>query len=301
MKNPKLSGSFRVRFLVTPSNPAWLQFYLLFCLALGVFLCGRCLLLLANPAGSRGRYGELLASLTVLVLAFLLGYEALASGIPGIAVGSCGIILAAAHLRLAFLRTRQLPLSRPAVWMAVAVSMTAAAWSFERLYLGHLKLEGERINSLAHFGNLEPVPRCVAVTDRGRKMELFRWVNYLTQGADDVSAAPEDGQTNCHGWVFTRGEYLLREEEVEQILSDNGYVPCKTPRAGDLIVYRNPDGTISHTGVVQMSFLGRVPLIESKWGMGARFMHPPEVQPYGNHYTYYHSARQGHALAIRSG
>jgi hypothetical protein len=183
--------------------------------------------------------------------------------------------------------------------MAVVASLLATLWSSERLYEGHLKLEGERIGSLARLGELKPNSQLVGVTDRGREVELFRWVNYATLGQDDILADADDGNANCHGWVFTEGGYFLKDPDVEQILRDNGYQPCAKPRTGDLVVYRNPDGAITHTGVVQVTMLGKASLIESKWGMERRFVHPPHVQPYGTLYTFYRSPRQGHSLTIR--
>ena len=276
------------------------QLLLVLGFALGLLLCAKCLLQLLRPEWCRSRFVEVVASLMSVALAILLGFEALSSRAHGVVACLGGSAFVAAHLRIAWLRCRPFPqFSRPAAWWGVAATLAATAWSSERLYEGHLKLEEERINSLTHYGELEPVSRFVAVTDRGQEVELFRWANYLLIGADDVPTAAAIEPSNCHGWVFAKDEYFLREGSVEQILKDNGYEPCEAPKSGDLIVYRDQEGTISHTGVVQMAFLGRVPVIESKWGMDERFMHPPEVQPYGNRYSYYRSPRQGHALMIR--
>ena len=50
---------------------------------------------------------------------------------------------------------------------------------------------------------------------------------------------------------------------------------------------------------VKAELFGTTLMVESKWGLGGRFVHRPEQQPYGTSYCYYRSARQGHALAIR--
>src|SRR4051812_10127083 len=253
---------------VRPLDPLSWQLCLLLCFVLGVLLCARYLWLLISPAWRMSKFADVLASLIAILLASLLGLEALTHGISVFTVCACGILLAAAHLRVASLRCRRAPVfSRPAVWGSVAVTLVATAWTSQRLYEGHLKLEAERINSQSLFGELEPISEYVAVTDRGSEVKLFRWVNYLKVGGDKVSGAvptaAEDERANCHGWIFAGGAFFLQAEGVEQILKDNGYEPCQVPQTGDLIVYRDEGGTIAHTGVVQMNLLGRVPIIQS--------------------------------------
>jgi len=38
--------------------------------------------------------------------------------------------------------------------------------------------------------------------------------------------------------------------------------------------------------------------VESKWGPLGRYLHPPECQPWGGHFSYYRSSRDGHQLRI---
>lgn len=105
-------------------------------------------------------------------------------------------------------------------------------------------------------------------------------------------------RTNCHGWVFTLGEFVVLPEYVLPILDDNGYGLVDDPRPGDLIVYRTSrDGVVTHTGVVKMVEYGRI-LIESKWGRHGCYLHEPKHSIYADwsrHY-YYRSARPGHLL-----
>ena len=99
---------------------------------------------------------------------------------------------------------------------------------------------------------------------------------------------------NCHGWVFTGGQFWLSGVEVAQILRDNDYQAVSVPRPGDIIVYRRgPE--IVHTGLVRaVDDLGVI--IESKWGTRGRYIHVPENQDYADDFTYYRSGRQGHLL-----
>jgi hypothetical protein len=102
---------------------------------------------------------------------------------------------------------------------------------------------------------------------------------------------------NCHGWIFTGGRYWIPVEDVDLILDDNGYGRVPAPVPGDLAIYRDADGTPVHTGVVRAGGGDGPVLIESKWGGMGRFVHPPQVHPYGETtITYYRSPRRGHLL-----
>ena len=283
---------------------------LLACFTLGLLLSAKCLLQMAIPHCCTLKWMDVIASLTAFLLAFILGVDALGNGdmpftLPPVFLAlptlGLGVIFVAAHLGVGLLHSRRQQLAiHPVPWVAVALTVAATAWSSHRYNAGNLKIEMEKARYFAGDGELEAVGEFVAVTDRGREVSLRRWTpNESSKTSAPLQALTESSPANCHGWVFTEGKYYLECDDVERILADNGYVLCQSPEPGDLIVYRNPSGGISHTGLVQGIYLGGMVVIDSKWGLGGRFMHGPEQQPYGNRYGYFRSARQGHALAIR--
>lgn len=101
--------------------------------------------------------------------------------------------------------------------------------------------------------------------------------------------------SNCHGWVFTGGKYLLSPDDVELILRENGYQDVQEPQPGDLVVYRQ-DGLITHTAVVRYVTEGQPVIVEGKWGAMGVFLHSADHSNYGPEYTFHRSARQGHLL-----
>ncbi len=101
--------------------------------------------------------------------------------------------------------------------------------------------------------------------------------------------------SNCHGWVFTGGKFLLSPDDVEQILKDNGYQAVQEPRVGDLVVYRQV-GLVAHTAVVRYVTEGQPVIVEGKWGAMGVFLHPAEESCYGTEYTFHRSVRAGHLL-----
>jgi hypothetical protein len=104
--------------------------------------------------------------------------------------------------------------------------------------------------------------------------------------------------SNCHGWVFTAGRYLIDGDAVDLILQDNGYQRVEAPQAGDLIVYRSSaQGAVAHTGVVRVAAPDLL-LVESKWSELGVYLHRPEdYHPrLGLAYDYYRSPRHGHLL-----
>jgi hypothetical protein len=87
-------------------------------------------------------------------------------------------------------------------------------------------------------------------------------------------------------------------EQVEQILRENGYRVVEKPVVGDIIVYRNISGAVLHSGLVRSVFDDGAVLIESKWGIGARYLHQPLDQPYGDLFRYYHTDRGNHSVYV---
>lgn len=105
-----------------------------------------------------------------------------------------------------------------------------------------------------------------------------------------------DEETNCHGWLFTGGRYIVPGAAVEQILQDNGYEPVPTAAVGDLVVYRGSAGEVLHTAVVRYVAPGRPPMVEGKWGWMGVYLHAADECSYGQQYTFYRSHRDGDLL-----
>jgi hypothetical protein len=177
-----------------------------------------------------------------------------------------------------------------------------------------------RFSSLQTFGSLGLLPgvlesdlRYQGITDNGNLVDLFNFnpsCQDLKSFFQDyplrhggltnslILRGEIDGTTNCHGWVFTGGNFLIRSPSVDQILQDNNYRIVDHPIPGDLVVYRNSFDAVLHTGLVQGVLVDRTVIVESKWGVEERFLHRPEDQPYSVHFKYYHSDRGSHLIEI---
>jgi hypothetical protein len=156
---------------------------------------------------------------------------------------------------------------------------------------------------------------CTGKTDKGRTVELCHFVGntddpelfvkhaeYIISrfAAIAIERQAEDVVANCHGWVFTHGAFLLRGEGVQRILEDNGYQLTDNPGSGDIIIYRGSNDIILHTGLVQGILSDGTVIIESKWGIGKRFLHRPEDTPYSTRFEYYHTDRLDHLIQIEN-
>jgi len=162
---------------------------------------------------------------------------------------------------------------------------------------------------------------CVAaVTDAGRDIEVFNYAfheladaidqvewlreqeeSYLDNGSWKwrvIRVGDPDLTSNCHGWVFTGGKFGIHCGDVDSILADNRYSQTSQPQPGDVIVYRDEEGQVVHSGVVRFVSGNGLVLVESKWGPLGRYLHPPECQPWGGRFSYYRSSRGGHQLRI---
>jgi len=95
---------------------------------------------------------------------------------------------------------------------------------------------------------------------------------------------------NCHGKTFGKKECLIDNVEVPKILEDNGYNLVVGPtQAGDLIVYRDRNGAVAHTGFVhEVDAEGKIILVQSKWGRLGDYLHPMDKVPpeYGTWFVF---------------
>ena len=112
---------------------------------------------------------------------------------------------------------------------------------------------------------------------------------------------PADDRSNCHGWVFTGGQWWIGGLSVDQILQDNDYQLVDEPRPGDLAIYRDGDNKVSHTAIVRYVTPGMPVMVEGKWGCIGVYLHPVEASVYGTNVTYYRTSRQVHLLAGAGG
>lgn len=298
-----------------------LQAYLAGSCALAVLLAAKCLLQIVFRKFFIPRKLEALAGLGALSLCFILAVDAFFLGnrgwIPnallrGLVLCGSACLLLWAHYRLAILRPCHSPLFRqPAAWVAFAMTLAAAFWSSHRHHTEMLEREIERLNYVVDVGEILPIQGMIAVTDRGREVQLFHYLPASQDAALEPARPPsdsffsrvwgsQDSRSNCHGWVFTGGQYLLWRDGVERILEDNGYRMCKSPSPGDLLIYRNEQGEPIHTGIVRSIGWDGTVTIESKWGLGSRFVHQLHEQPYGTNYAFYRSERKGHQVAFRA-
>ena len=150
-----------------------------------------------------------------------------------------------------------------------------------------------------------------AVTDLGREIQLFHFEeikspeeleHVLVEGQEltqkVIRIAGPDAACNCHGWVFTGGQYGVSSLDVDKILADNNYQLVPEAGEGDIIVYRDGLGQVQHSGLVRFVGTDGLVLVESKWGPLGLFMHPPKEQPYGERFNFYHSSRPGNELTL---
>jgi hypothetical protein len=157
---------------------------------------------------------------------------------------------------------------------------------------------GARLSAMTDRG--ENVEVCVPTEVRDPKTAASIEENYLRHTPhirNIICRQPADDSTNCHGWVFTGGRFILGGGMVDRILADNGYGAIDEPRPGDLVVYRGDNQQVLHSGIVRYVTPGMPILVEGKWGGLGVFLHPVDKSCYGTTYSYYRSPRAGHLLA----
>lgn len=245
----------------------------------------------------------------VMTATGLLGWGVL--GWPGIAVGGvflAMLLLVAWPLCFETWRQRLRKLVSPTlVWLCVlGISMVASR------YLAAHVLRSLHLPAQPAAVDIEdsPVRNLHAVTDQGTTIGLFHFKMHSTVAEIEsyiretekgrsqlIRLAEANPASNCHGWLFTGGEYGVRDEDVPHILNDNGYVEVADAREGDLAVY-SVGAQVSHTGIVRMKHKPSPTLIESKWGPMGVYLHAVDQLPFPGICRFYRSPREGHMLVI---
>jgi hypothetical protein len=199
-------------------------------------------------------------------------------------------------------------------WPLVAGSAAAAVWGGVCFYQSVAAEPAQPAGApeLPPFVQWARTEETKGVTDRGNLINLiapqnpqdFRPIlmSELFGGRFNerlVQVAPPDGRSDCHGWIFTGGAFGIVGEALRIILLDNGYAPVHPPRPGDLVVYRDADGVVAHSGIVRLVENDLI-LVESKWGPQACYLHRVLDQPYAASYEFYRSPRDGHLIRLVS-
>lgn len=204
---------------------------------------------------------------------------------------------------------------QPILWGLLLATGGMAAWSYSQLMRASTPRGLIAFDKL-ELGNLHEIPDAYGETDLGRRIELLRYdadnslapesesddliFKPLPQRYGGVERAKPSDKSNCHGWIFTAGQHFVSGAMVPHILADNGYLPVSDPLQGDLIVYWDDDNYVMHTGLVRAKLDDGIIIIESKFGIGSRFLHMPEDQPYSANFAYYRTDRGGHLITIRN-
>ena len=203
----------------------------------------------------------------------------------------------------------------PLAWGALAAVLAACGWASFRLQTELQPREWDAPVLAARPVEMELDTHAIGISDRGREIPLFRSASNAIprqhafhvechgqqrdRSSTVIARSAPDAASNCHGWVFTGGEFLLDRWGLKIILEDNGYARCSLPQTGDVVVYFDVHETPVHTGIVSTVLADGTVLVESKWGVDGRYLHRPEDQPYAATLAYYRSQRTGHQISVR--
>jgi hypothetical protein len=297
------------------------QFFSAICAGLGLFLAGAAnLVLLHRGVALRAGATGIALGVALGVAARLEPAETFRNTAGLLALAMIPFVLLGSGQLTHALRTMIAAIGRPVVRSALLTTggiglVIGSVVVFERTdnrILNEIEADFELFHAQVPAN---PSTREKAVTDRGTQIEIREstapraeeLVNdlesrLLAAGSFRdrvIRVGPADDRSNCHGWVFAGGLYVLRGTDVEVILYENSYYRERTPRSGDLVIYRGtPGGSITHTAVVQYASDSEPVLVRSKWGSLGIFTHAVDQSPYGTEFSYHRSSRGGHRLII---
>jgi hypothetical protein len=236
--------------------------------------------------------------------------QLLTMGLVLLAIPLAGLHLGFANQRLSADALRRSPIG----WTVLMATLAAAVWSSYRCQSEFAPTNTDFPELMSRSLNMELETQFVGISDRGRQIALFRSASapiapeqafHLERPPNDpqygrtvIARGAPDTASNCHGWVFAGGEFLLDAKGIKIILKDNGYVPCSMPQPGDVVVYFERGDSPVHSGMVSAVLHDGTVIVESKWGIDGRYLHRPEDQPYSTTFTYYRSQRGGNQITI---
>jgi len=295
------------------------RFFTLAAVGLGLFLTGGLNVLL----GRSGRRPVLRLLGTIAVCAVVTAvFASLSRPEPAIASAQilAGVLLCVALSGSLWFGQRLTALTdalrRPGPrWGLVAMCglsvLLSAGVAFDRADEATTDAEIKRLEMVSGHPAVQPNDEFHAATDRGTRIVLKeaiapRPTAELLESEEKIlrecpfadqmiRRAGPTNHSNCHGWVFANGRFLLSPDDVETVLTENGYHPTHAPHPGDLAIYRR-DGKIIHSAVVRYVTPSLPVLVEAKWGVMGVFLHPADQSFYGTDYTFYRSDRPGHTL-----
>lgn len=108
---------------------------------------------------------------------------------------------------------------------------------------------------------------------------------------------PPTNDYDCHGYTFLDKEKWIDNDQVPNILNDNGYLTTDTPAVGDIVIYI-ARGQAVHSGKITEVKGGVVTKVTSKWGRWGLYSHAPDDVPtrYGKWYPFHTTRPGGHKL-----
>ncbi len=191
-----------------------------------------------------------------------------------------------------------------------AIVVGGALFQYERRQIASNERDIQMMERLTGTPELAISNERFLLTDSGNRIEAHLPVDLVQDMKSEEERAllqdmhvsmhiiqhePANDVSNCHGWVFTGGRYWVLGRSIDSILQQNNYEPTKSPRPGDLVVYRN-DAKVSHTAIVRYVTDGMPVLVEGKWGALGVYLHAVDQSCYGRNYNFYRSPRIGHKL-----
>ncbi len=197
-------------------------------------------------------------------------------------------------------------------WAMILIAMGMTGWSYHRVSVRSMNFNLVGLEDVLP-GAVQVNSLALGVTDDGTVVPLYglsaseeMFEEYLLSSEEKfksfnhvgIHREQADRMSNCHGWVFTNGQFLLKGRDVDRILCDNRYVVVVDPQPDDVVIYRDDLGRILHTALVQGVLRDGTIITESKWGIDQRFLHLPVDQPYSQTFQYYRTKRPNHLIKI---
>lgn len=180
-------------------------------------------------------------------------------------------LIALCGLAFAVLARQRRWVRRPAlVAMTCVVALTVGA-----VFLEAHRLRTNKGNTIQHSHRPERITE--------RHIEFAEASDaQLIPGTRTVEQPPSTTY-DCHGKTFDGTASWINNDQVNQILEDNGYEanPDGGARLGDIVVYHH-NGNVTHSGIVTgVDSDGNVTEVCSKWGSGFEYRHKPNEVPQG--------------------
>ena len=129
--------------------------------------------------------------------------------------------------------------------------------------------------SHCHLGHQTDTCACCGLVDFTHAEVQQKRAYMAAHFPDAVEIHVPTRKYNCHGYTFANSHGWFCDPDIF-LADDFREVDMNSPKVNDVVIYRDEDQQITHSGIVNEVLDGMIQTLRSKFGYLAAVIHPPD-------------------------